>query len=131
MTALTLDIPLAKPLPSLANSRMHWRALASLKKAQRHRTALHMRHHVAMLLWALRKAGNETFRIACTLTRIGPRDLDGDNLQGAFKAIRDQVAEECGLDDGSKRWDWHYAQERGAPGYRIRLEVLTQSEVAT
>ena len=39
--------------------------------------------------------------------------------------MRDQVADECGLDDGSKRWEWHYAQERGAPAYRIRLEVLT------
>ena len=29
-------------------------------------------------------------------------EVDDDNLQGAFKAVRDQVAVACGVDDGSE-----------------------------
>lgn len=124
---LTLDVPLAKALPSLANARLHWAMRASIVKDQRQRTALHLRARGSAFLreWRV-MSGNEALRIACTLTRVAPRKLDGDNLQGAFKAVRDQVAEECGLDDGSSRWDWHYAQESGSPAIRIRLEVLTE-----
>ena len=126
---LTLEIPLAKPLPSLANSRHHWATKARIVKAQRHSTALHLkaRGHAFLREWAVMRP-NENLRLECTLTRIGKRDLDGDNLQAAFKHCRDQVAAECGIDDGSARWDWRYSQERGAPAIRIRLEVL-QREV--
>ena len=34
-----------------------------------------------------------------TLTRISARGLDDDNLQGAFKAVRDSVADALGVDD--------------------------------
>lgn len=123
---ITIEIPCEKPLPSAANLREHWAAKASRVKASRLRTAAYLRTKGAAFLreWRV-MSGNEALRLACTLTRIAPRELDGDNLQGAFKGIRDQVAEECGLDDGSKRWDWRYAQGKGAPAIRIRLEVLT------
>lgn len=127
---VTIDIPLAKPLASIANERLHWSAKARTVKAQRHSTALHLRAqgHAFLREWRV-MSGNTNLRIACTLTRVAPRVLDGDNLQGAFKGVRDQVAEECALDDGSKRWDWHYAQERGRAAYRIRLEVLMHEVV--
>ena len=125
MSALTLDIPLAKPLPSLANWRGHWRALADLKKKQRHRTALYFRTAGAKWLRKWLRAG-DSVRISCTLTRISGRTLDAhDNLRSAFKSVVDQIADELALtSDRSPRIDWHYAQERGAPGYRIQLEVL-------
>jgi hypothetical protein len=127
---IDLEIPLSKPLPSANNLREHWAVKANRVKASRLRTAAYLRTKGAAFLreWRV-MSGNEALRLACTLTRIAPRELDDDNLQGAFKGIRDQVAEECGIDDGSKRWDWRYAQAKGAPAIRIRLEVLTR-EVA-
>jgi hypothetical protein len=59
-----------------------------------------------------------------TLTRIGPRELDSDNLAGGFKAVRDQVAICLGVDDGDERVRWVYRQERGRPReYAIRVRV--------
>jgi len=58
-----------------------------------------------------------------TLTRIGPRRVDPDNLANAFKAVQDGVAMAFGIDDGDEtavRWD--YAQERGSYGVRVRIE---------
>lgn len=58
-----------------------------------------------------------------TLTRVygagrglknkAARMLDSDNLAGAFKAVRDGVAEAMGIDDGSERLEWRYAQTQG------------------
>ena len=59
------------------------------------------------------------------LTRIAPRQLDGDNLQSAFKATRDGVADWLGIDDGDKRLDWQYRQRSGgAKVYAVELEVI-------
>lgn len=52
-----------------------------------------------------------------TLTRIAPRELDGDNLQSSLKACRDGVADWLGVDDRDPRVTWSYAQRRGAPHY--------------
>lgn len=122
---LTLEIPLSKPLPSSANLREHWAPKARRVKLSRAHVAAHLRTTGAAFLreWAVMRP-NQALRLECTLTRVAKRELDSDNLQGAFKAVRDQVAAECGIDDGSKRWDWKYSQEAGAPAIRIRLEVL-------
>ena len=62
-----------------------------------------------------------------TLTRIAPRKLDCDNLRGALKAVRDGVADWLGVDDGSERITWKYAQERGKPKWHsVRVEVAMQ-----
>lgn len=61
-----------------------------------------------------------------TLTRIGPREkeLDGDNLQSAFKAIRDRIARCVGVDDKEGRGiTWEYRQEHGE--YAIKIEIVT------
>lgn len=61
--------------------------------------------------------------VTVNLTRIGGRGLDDDNLQGSLKGARDQVAEWVGLDDGSKIYDWQYAETPGpvwGVGIRIR-----------
>ncbi len=55
------------------------------------------------------------------LTRVSPRKLDSDNLQGAFKGIRDQVAEALELDDGAEQWQWDYAQVAGPSAIRIEI----------
>lgn len=53
--------------------------------------------------------------IVVTLTRIGPRDLDGDNLQSGFKGVRDCVADALGRNDNDPSIEWLYGQRRGRP----------------
>lgn len=49
------------------------------------------------------------------LIRISPGFLDDDNLRPSFKAVRDEVASWCGVDDGDRaRISWVYKQ-RGCP----------------
>ena len=64
-------------------------------------------------------------RFHVTMTRIGPRALDDDNLAYACKAARDRVAKWLGVDDGdTKRVTWSYAQEKGKPReYAVRIEI--------
>lgn len=60
-----------------------------------------------------------------TLTRISMGGLDSDNLCGAFKATRDEVAAWIGIDDGHRRIRFEYRQEgcrRKLFGIRIEIE---------
>ena len=126
---IAIHVPLAKPLPSAANLREHWATKARRVQAQRRQVALYLAVSGAKVLPLIHLlARNESVRVTCTLTRIAPRKLDDDNLAAALKAIRDQVADVLGLDDGSPRWTWAYAQESGHSSYRIELEA--SSEVA-
>jgi hypothetical protein len=59
--------------------------------------------------------------VVVTLTHVGAR-MDDDNLAGAFKAVRDAVAEFMGRDDGSSWFTWKYEQRPGQPGVEIRIE---------
>lgn len=50
------------------------------------------------------------------LTRVAPLaggTLDGDNLQSAFKALRDGIAARLGIDDADSRVTWVYKQALG------------------
>jgi hypothetical protein len=109
---LTAKLPLR--IESVANLREHWRQRA--KRAQMQREAAH---------WALKgNAQPPAGPLTVTLTRIGPRPLDTDNLAGGFKAVRDGVADWLMVDDGSPLLTWVYAQERGAPKtYACRIEI--------
>lgn len=61
------------------------------------------------------------------LTRIGIRTMDDDNVAFAFKAIRDQVAECLGIDDGDvARLRFAYGQ-RVAKAYAIEILVEARS----
>jgi hypothetical protein len=99
---------------STANAREHWAVKA--KRNREHRSAAYYATQGALRKEML--AGN----VRGTLTRIGKRRLDDDNLAGAFKAIRDGVADGLGLDDGDPRIEWRYAQEIGRE-YGIRIEI--------
>jgi len=56
-----------------------------------------------------------------TLTRIAPSNgLDDDNLAGALKACRDEIAEWIGVNDRDRKTvRYEYEQERGPWGVRI------------
>lgn len=94
---------------STLNSRVHWAERAKRTKREREAVTL------ALL--------GRPLRIPCTvtLTRIGPRKLDGDNLQGALKGVRDAVATAFRLDDADPRITWEYGQEKG--DYAVRIEI--------
>jgi hypothetical protein len=55
-----------------------------------------------------------------TLTRLGGKSLDGDNLQRSMKAVRDMVAEWLGVDDADKRIRWRYRQR---PAWRMGCRI--------
>ena len=102
-------------LPSLLNTRMSWQAMAALKKKQRKATKR-----------AMKGALIPPLPLLVTITRSGPVKLDDDNLQGACKYVRDQIAEEVGVDDGSPLYTWKYEQKRGPHGVEVEI-VARQS----
>lgn len=113
-------------LESEANSHAHWRARQRRAKAQH--------SLVRVALAGVEKPNRETAaRCRVTFTRVmgkhGQKFDVGDNLNIAFKHVRDAVAKWAGVDDRDPWWDWVYdsVQERG-PGYavRIKLEAVTE-----
>jgi hypothetical protein len=104
---LTVTIPLQTV--SETNTHTHWRA--------RQRRAKLQRETVEAYLWeALALEGHAwpgDVPLTVRLTRVSPRLLDDDNLQGSQKAIRDGVADFLGIDDRDPRVRWRYAQRRG------------------
>lgn len=105
---------------SLMNSRDHWGEKANAAKRQRDATAL---------MWIV--AGRPMVRLPAevTLTRIAPKSLDDDNLRGAGKHVRDEIAKCIGVDDRDPRVTWRYAQAKGAPHeYAMKVEIRARSE---
>lgn len=90
-------------LDSWTNLRGHWRSLQRRKDKEKQVTA-----------WMLASmAPLPPLPCVVTLTRLGPRELDDDNLPGAFKYVRDTIATALGTHDGpSAPVRWVYAQRR-------------------
>ena len=109
---------------SCTNAREHWRVRAKRVKEERIAVA-----------WLLRPAfwhRRLTARLPCTvtLTRIAPRDVDDDNLRGALKGCRDEVAAHIGVDDRDERITWRYGQRRGrVREYAVEIHI-TVSEMS-
>lgn len=114
MSRIVVTLPLRTV--SEANRRDHWRVKA--KRAQEQRSVTRMavlprtRNLIPAIDWTL-----------CTvlLVRTGPRFLDGDNLCGALKGVRDGVADALGVQDNDPRVTWAYGQDRGPAGVRISI----------
>lgn len=106
-------------LPSLANIRLHWRRMATLKKGQRAATK--------SCMVACRLVGAEIppLPLLVTLTRIGPRRLDDDNLAISCKYVRDEIAAVVGVDDGSDQYTWRYEQKINKQ-YSVEVEITTR-----
>lgn len=86
------------------NSREHWAVRAKRVKRERAETAKAWK--------ALAGPVPPGQRWIVTLTRISSRRVDSDNLAGRLKGVRDQVAAQLGIDDGSDSAEWHYEQRR-------------------
>jgi hypothetical protein len=104
---------------SESNCMEHW-----AKKHKRHKA------QKEAIAWELKPF---KFVLPCSvwLTRIAPRKLDSDNLQGAFKWIRDAISETitgckiAGRADDDPRISWHYQQEKGRPKeYAIKIAII-------
>jgi len=117
-----IEITYSIPVKTIseANVREHWAPKAKRAKAQR--TAA----------WAAtsNKLENcppdDDSTLEITLTRLGPRRMDSDNLARSMKAVRDGIADALGIDDGSDRLQWHYKQasskKRGL--YSVIVSIL-------
>ncbi len=111
-------IQITLPIKTLseANVREHWAPKSKRARLQRAYARTMVGQHFKQIL-----AGGSW---AITLTRIGPRPLDDDNLARSFKAIRDGVADAIGVDDGSPRFVWQYDQRKGAPKvYAVEIKI--------
>jgi hypothetical protein len=117
---MTITIPIdGMRLGAALNARVHWSKRAERTKKER-----------AVVDVALRCHRQPTLEptcppTTCTLVRIAPRMLDDDNLRGAFKAIRDEVAAFFGVDDGPKGLIvWRYEQRKGQPKqYAVEIRL--------
>lgn len=112
-----ITIPLR--LVSEANSREHWSVKAKRARVQRHAVLLALRAHKAPKPWPC----------VVTITRMGVRKLDDDNLARSAKSVRDSVAHYLGHDDGDPGYDWRYAQ-RAAGVRRYGVEITIEAKEA-
>lgn len=111
MTIASLRIELPIHVISEANQREHWRVKAARVRQQK-------------MIVSLILGGQKLppLPATITLTRVGKRRLDDDNLAGAFKACRDSIARCYGTDDGSELYKWKYSQRTGKV-YGVELEI--------
>lgn len=117
------------------NLHGNWRAHASRAKAQRSAV------YDALSVPGMSFEKNDLSYARVALTRIAPRQLDGDNLQGALKAVRDGTTDwmsgglnksnlKDGVNDRDPRIYWHYAQARGQPKeYAVYISVEWEAGV--
>jgi hypothetical protein len=110
----TIAVRTVNPTNERGNSRVA--AIIKSKRAAEQR---------AMVRMVIGSCVRGLYPCTVTLTRIGPKRLDDDNLAGALKAVRDAVADALGCDDADTRVKFLYAQERGATAkeYAVRIEV--------
>jgi hypothetical protein len=115
---IVVSVPIR--IESSLNLRVHWRVRANTNAS-----------HRAAAYFALKQA-KVAPNLPCviTLTRVAPRELDGDNLQGGFKSTRDGVADWFAVDDRDPRIEWKYSQRKGAPReYAAEIGVEQVAEV--
>jgi hypothetical protein len=103
-----MKVSLPLKLASLANERTHWSVKARRAKEQR-RAAF----------WACKTVDAP---VIVTITRVGKRRLDSDNLAISAKHVRDGIADRLGMDDGDPRIEWRYEQRTGKE-YAVEIQI--------
>jgi hypothetical protein len=99
--------------------RVKWYEIAKLAKRERRETFYRMKEAHPFPLSLLDLMGPIQIR----LTRTGPsQGLDGDNLQGSLKSVRDGIADWLKIDDGDPRLVFSYDQERN-DRWRVIVEI--------
>jgi hypothetical protein len=116
-----------KPIPLKLsrglNAREHH--MARVRRVQMERAAVRATWGLGLRGWVVELTWG--YCLVATLTRLygkGCRDYDDDNLRGALKAVRDEVAAMLGVDDRDSRVRWEYRQRRSDDGrHWVGLEV--------
>lgn len=69
--------------------------------------------------------------IIVTMTAMIPRYFDDDNLGGALKPVRDEIADWIGIDDGDGRirWECGQVETQGEPGVIVKVERVDNRRV--
>jgi len=110
---------------SEANMSEHWRA--------RYRRSQSQKAAVKAIFCARDLDGEIELPCIVTLTRVGKRRMDTDNLASSLKYVRDAVAEmiitdrpglATGWHDGDPRITWKYEQRVGE-NYAVELDLRT------
>lgn len=127
MTAIVeLTIPLRTV--SALNSRECWQAKARRVRDERSQTLAALSTGQGWQAQRrLRRALQGGRRLVVMLERQSRGVLDDDNLRGAFKGVRDEIALWLGIDDRDPRVRWSYAQQR-AKQFAVRIRI-SQDEV--
>lgn len=89
----------------------------------RHRETLAIRRAVADVLAPHARPAGEAFTVRLCRCSRASRPMDNDNLVASLKAVRDAAADWLGIDDGSARIVFEYAQRTRAKATGVRLEV--------
>lgn len=115
-----MNIVLQLPIKTVSesNSSEHWST-----KHKRHKN----QKKWVRIVWY--KEGKPKIDLPCKvkLTRISPRTLDSDNLQGSLKWIRDAISEIiipntlAGRADDHPEISWEYDQQKGKPCVIIEI----------
>lgn len=117
MISVTLPLRLMSPNATL---REHWTTKAKRRAEERGL----VRAHLFAPCSPARTPRSSLVSASVALTCLAPRAFDDDNLQSAFKSVRDGVADALGVKDNDPRIEWRYAQEKSKTyGVRIEIEV--------
>lgn len=93
----------------------HWSGRARRVKAERRTVGWALHVHCG--------AWRPTLPCVVTLTRCAPSNgLDGDNLAGACKAVRDEVAAWIGVDDRHEELVRYVCEQRRAKDWWVVIE---------
>lgn len=110
MTTVIIPIRISSPGNG---SHGNWRTEATKRTKQRAAVAAVLIHHKPL----------PSPPVVVTLTRHAPRTLDDDNLAGAFKSIRDEVAKTLGCGDSVRDpIQWVYKQVK-AKDYAVEIQI--------
>lgn len=109
---MTITLPLRLSSP-MNGSHGHWRTEALKRKKER--------RAVAYALCMQKPLPSPP--VVVTLTRVGKRLLDDDNLAAAFKSCRDECAAQLGCGDSERDpISWRYKQRQGSE-YSIEISI--------
>lgn len=127
-STLILEVPFK--IASELNPERHGRWGQKAKNTKIHRAL----GYVVTLAHLPRRDGEtlaetigDWFPATVWLVRIGVQRLDDDNVAGAFKHVRDGIAQALGVDDGHPLFRWRYRQETKHPrlAYGFRMAIVT------
>lgn len=85
---------------------------------------------VALVLYSAFQRRRPALPVHVVMTRIGPQRMDSDNVQGALKHVRDEIARWLNIDDGDEaKATWQVEQQIG-PLHAVRVRMETRKDGA-